>query len=169
MRVKEEVQSMAMPTHIVAAGGIVEDLTGHILLVKTIHGGWVFPGGQVEVGENLMQALEREILEESGIEVTVSHLIGIYSNTGTYIWHDGITEIPTKLMLDFSCHPVGGTLTTSEETTASEWVAKDRVLDFITAPPIRARYQAYLNFNGRINYAAYVTKPAFQQQLTRTI
>ena len=36
-----------MPTHIVATGGIVEDNAGNILLVKTYHGGWVFPGGQV--------------------------------------------------------------------------------------------------------------------------
>lgn len=48
---------MAMPTHIVAVGGIVEKEQGHVLLVKTQHGGWVFPGGQVEVGENLIDAL----------------------------------------------------------------------------------------------------------------
>ena len=127
------------------------------------------PGGQVEAGENLMEALSREILEESGIEVTISHLIGIYSNTGSYIWHDGVTTIPTKLMLDFVCHPMGGTLATSDETTASQWVPKDQVLDLITGPAIRARYQAYLDADGRINYAAYVTKPTFQLQMTRTI
>lgn len=70
-----------MPTHIVATGGIVEDNAGNILLVKTYHGGWVFPGGQVEVGENLMDALKREVKEESGIDVVISHLIGIYLNT----------------------------------------------------------------------------------------
>lgn len=38
---------MAMPTHIVAVGGIIENELGQILLVKTYNGGWVFPGGQV--------------------------------------------------------------------------------------------------------------------------
>nr|WP_083486512.1 NUDIX hydrolase [Alicyclobacillus ferrooxydans] len=52
---------MVFPTHIVAVGGIVEDGEGNVLLVKTRDGGWVFPGGQVEVGENLMDALCREI------------------------------------------------------------------------------------------------------------
>ncbi|SUA98947.1 NUDIX domain-containing protein [Paenibacillus thiaminolyticus] len=59
---------MTMPTHIEAVGGIVENEQGHILVVKAKHDGWVFPGGQVEAGENL---------------------IGVYSNTGTYKWHDG--------------------------------------------------------------------------------
>lgn len=58
---------MVFPTHIVAVGGIVEDGHGNILLVKTRDAGWEYPGGQVEVGENLMDALSREIKEESGI------------------------------------------------------------------------------------------------------
>jgi len=36
-----------MPTHIVSAAGVVENDNGEILLVKTYHAGWGFPGGQV--------------------------------------------------------------------------------------------------------------------------
>jgi 8-oxo-dGTP diphosphatase len=160
---------MEMPKHIVAVGGIVEDEQGNILLVKTKHGGWVFPGGQVEVGENLMDALIREVKEESGIDVIVSHLIGVYSNTGIYKWYDGVTEIPTKIMLDFVCTPVGGALCTSEETLESRWVAKDKVLDKITAPAIRTRYQAYMDFDRNIRYMEYITKPEFEIKLHRDI
>jgi ADP-ribose pyrophosphatase YjhB (NUDIX family) len=96
---------MAMPMHIVAVGGIVENENGEILLVKTRNGGWVFPGGQVEVGENLEDALKREIKEESGIDINVTNLIGVYSNTGIHKWYDGVTDVPTKLMLDFVCKP----------------------------------------------------------------
>ncbi|MGN7383049.1 NUDIX hydrolase [Paenibacillus sp. SAFN-117] len=152
---------MPFPTHIVSAGGFVEDGKGNILLVKTRDGGWVGPGGQVEVGENLMDALVREIKEESGIDAIVSYLIGVYSNTGTFKWYDGVTEVPTQVIFDFVCKPVGGELTVSEETTDSRWVAKDKVLDFITHPAIRTRYQAYLDFNGAVNYMEYVTHPEF--------
>lgn len=152
---------MPFPTHIVSAGGFVEDGEGNILLVKTRDGGWVYPGGQVEVGENLMDALVREIKEESGIDTTVNYLIGIYSNTGIFKWYDGVTDVPTQVILDFVCKPVGGELTVSEETTDSRWVAKDRVLDFITHPAIRSRYQAYLEFNGVVNYIDYETNPEF--------
>lgn len=152
---------MSFSTHIVSAGGCVEDSAGNILIVKTRDGGWVYPGGQVEAGENLMDALVREIKEESGINVKVSYLVGVYSNTGTFKWHDGVTDVPTQVIFDFVCKPVGGELSVSEETTDSRWVAKDRVLDFITHPAIRTRYQAYLDFNGEINYMEYVNVPSF--------
>ena len=48
-----------MPTHIVAAAGIVVNSSGEILLVKNNRRGWEFPGGQVEVGENLIDAVKR--------------------------------------------------------------------------------------------------------------
>ncbi|MFE0560697.1 NUDIX hydrolase [Paenibacillus sp. NPDC058910] len=153
---------MPFPTHIVATGGFVEDGQGNILLVKTRDGGWVYPGGQVEVGENLIDGLIREIKEESGIDVSVGSLVGVYSNTGIQKWYDGVTDVPTQVGFDFVCQPIGGELLSfSEETTDSRWVAKDRVLDLITQPSVRFRYQAYLEFNGAVNYADYVNKPEF--------
>ena len=139
----------------------MEDGQGNVLLVKTRDGGWVYPGGQVEVGENLMDSLVREIKEESGIDTSVSCLVGVYSNTGTFIWYDGITEVPTQVIFDFVCVPVGGELAISEETTDSRWVAKDRALDFITHPAIRARYKVYMEFKGTVNYMDYVISPEF--------
>ncbi|WP_306024474.1 MULTISPECIES: NUDIX hydrolase [Paenibacillus] len=131
-------------------------------LVKTRDGGWVYPGGQVEVGENLIDGLIREIKEESGIDVSVGSLVGVYSNTGIQKWYDGVTDVPTQVGFDFVCQPIGGELLSfSEETTDSRWVAKDRVLDLITQPSVRFRYQAYLEFNGAVNYADYVNKPEF--------
>lgn len=59
---------MAFPTHIVSAGGIVEDGKGNILLVKAHDDGWVYPGGITEIGENLIDGVIREIKEESGID-----------------------------------------------------------------------------------------------------
>ncbi|OBR65889.1 ADP-ribose pyrophosphatase [Paenibacillus oryzae] len=159
---------MEMPTHIVAVGGFVENEQGQILLVKTRHGGWVFPGGQVEVGENLPDALTREIMEESGIECEVLHIAGIYSNTGSYKGYNGVDRVPTKLMLDFVCKPLGGVLATSEETMESCWIDKNKVLDYITSPAIRTRYEVFLKNRDRIEYMEYRTKPAFEIRAHRT-
>ncbi|OBR64478.1 ADP-ribose pyrophosphatase [Paenibacillus oryzae] len=148
---------MTFPTHIVSAGGIVEDGSGNILLVKAKDDGWVFPGGIIEVGENLMNGVIREIKEESGIDTTVSHLINIVSNTGLHKWYDGVTDVPTKIMFDFVCKAEGGELTTSDETSDSRWVPKDGVLELLTLPFIRIRYEGYLNFNGSVNYMEYTT------------
>lgn len=61
-----------------------------------------------------MDALVREIKEESGIDTTVSYLIGVYSNTGIFKWYDGVTDVPTQVMFDFVCKPVGWELAVSE-------------------------------------------------------
>ncbi|MCV4232424.1 NUDIX hydrolase [Virgibacillus sp. LDC1] len=159
---------MMMPTHIVAVGGVIENECGEILLVKD-RSGWVFPGGQVEAGENLMDALIREIKEESGMDTIVSHLIGVYSNTSTYPGHSGVAVVPTKVMMDFVCKPTGGELSTSDETTDSRWIAKDEVLQYIKAPAIRTRFQAYLDFNREVVYMEYITKPEFEIKLRRNI
>ncbi|WP_342476443.1 NUDIX domain-containing protein [Paenibacillus sp. FSL H7-0350] len=148
---------MAFPTHIVSAGGIVEDGKGNILLVKAHDDGWVYPGGITEIGENLMDGLIREIKEESGIDATVSHLINVISNTAVHKWHDGVTDVPTKVMFDFVCKVVGGELATSDETSDCRWVARENVLDFITLPAIRLRYEVYLKFDGSVNYIEYAT------------
>lgn len=160
---------MKMPTHIVAVGGIVKDDQDNVLLVKTQHGGWVFPGGQVEVGENLLDALLREVKEESGIDIEIVNLIGVYSNTGVHKWYDGITDVPTKLMLDYICKPVGGELTPSDETPEVEWVHKNEVLQWIDAPAIKERYQAFLEFEGQVTYMDYVTHPEFVLKEDRKI
>ena len=160
---------MQMPVHIVAAGGFVENKQNEILLVKDRRSGWVFPGGQVEVGENLIDGLIREVKEESGIDVVVSCLIGIYSNTATYEGHSGVKVVPTKVMFDYRCEPVGGQLSTSEETSDSCWVGKSEVLHLITAPALRTRFQAFLDFEGSINYMEYITKPHFEIKLKRKV
>ncbi|MHA6253299.1 NUDIX domain-containing protein [Oceanobacillus sp. CAU 1775] len=88
---------MQIPVHIVAAGGFVENNDGEILLVKTRREGhWVFPGGQIEVGENLIDGVIMEVKEESGIDVQVSHLVGVFSNTATYEGHSGVKIVPTS-------------------------------------------------------------------------
>lgn len=46
-------------------------------LAKNERGLWEFPGGSVEFGERLADALKREIREEYGVEITVGHLLDV--------------------------------------------------------------------------------------------
>ncbi len=160
---------MVFPTHIVAAAGVVLNAQGQVLLVKTHNNGWVFPGGQVENGETLMDGATREILEESGVTVTVDTLFAVSSNVAAHEGYNGVKTVPTKVMFDFICTYVSGQLQTSEENSETQWFDKQEALDAITSPPIKERYKAYLNFNGQVQYLAYISKPEFDLKLARKI
>ena len=158
-----------MPTHIIAVAGIVLNEKDDVLMVKTHNQGWVFPGGQVEVGENVIDAVRREIMEEAGVDVEVKEVFCIASNTGKYPGYNGVKEIPTKLMLDFICRANGGEPRPSDENSESMYVPKDKVLDMVKAPAIIERYKAFLEYTGRPIYMEYVTKPVFELKLKRLI
>ncbi len=158
-----------MPTHIIAGAGIVRNEKDEILLVKTYNAGWVFPGGQVEVGENVIDAVKREIMEEAGVEVDVGEVFCISSNTGKHPGYNGVKEVPTKIMLDFICKAKGGIPRPSDENSESAYVPKEKVLELIKTPAIIERYKAYLEYVGRPIYMEYVTKPVFRLKLRRLI
>lgn len=161
----ETQNGWVMPTHIIAVAGVVKNSRGEVLLVKNHNGGWVFPGGQVEVGEKLIEALKREILEESGIIAEAGEVFCIASNTGKHPGYNGVKEVPTKLMLDFCCTAIGGELRGSDENDESAWVPLEEALSWITAPAIRERFTAYLEYAGRPAYLSYVTYPIFRLDL----
>jgi 8-oxo-dGTP diphosphatase len=138
------------PQHIVAVAALVRNAQDEILLVHSPRGDWEFPGGQVEEGETLTLALQREILEETGVSVSVGALVGIYSN---------IIRHPPIVMFGFLSEWLTGDLKTSEESLAVEWVKRDEVLSRIQRPAIRGRMKDMLEFDGRVVYRAYCVDP----------
>lgn len=71
------------PKHIVAVSAYVTNSDGEVLLVKAHWRSdtWECPGGQVEEGEALDNAVYREVLEETGIEIEILGLTGVYYNS----------------------------------------------------------------------------------------
>ena len=72
-----------------AVSAIVPDSEGRILLIRrTDNGYWSIPGGGVEPGESLPQAVTREVAEETGMRCEVTGLVGIYSDPGHVAAYD---------------------------------------------------------------------------------
>jgi len=69
-----------VPTHSLGAGGLVQNLKGEILVIRE-HGATTYklPGGHIELGEKIEDAVIREVLEETGIPTTFSAVLGMAS------------------------------------------------------------------------------------------
>lgn len=93
---------------------------GKILLTKRADfETWVLPSGGVEEGESLAQAAIRETKEETGLDVELTRLVGVYSRLGD--WSPGY-------MVVFAARPVGGELQCQEgETIEVEWFVFDQL------------------------------------------
>jgi 8-oxo-dGTP diphosphatase len=67
-----------------AADGILVGENGDIVLIQrkgvTYHNFWALPGGTVDEGETIEEALIREMMEETGVEVDPKEILGVFSD-----------------------------------------------------------------------------------------
>lgn len=130
--------------HSVSVAGVIVDERDRALLIKRRDNGhWEPPGGVVEAGETLPDALQREVLEETGLKIALpATLTGVYKN---------MTGLIVSLV--FRCRAIDGQPTTGDETKALHWATRDEVtqlaneayairvldaLDTASPPPVRA-------------------------------
>lgn len=145
---------MEFPKHIVGVVGLVTNKQGKVLLTRHPRRGWQSPGGQVEVGEDLITALQREVEEETGIVISMGKLTGVYSNVKQQSIH-----FPTWVIFGFLGEKLSGELRTSEESPEVGWFSRDKVLNMISHPTIGDRMKDMLNFSGKVVYRVYSTDP----------
>lgn len=108
----------------VAACAIVRDAAGRLLLVRREDNGyWALPGGHLDYGESLAQAVIRETREETGLEVQIERLSGVYSAP----FPDGlvINDVNQVVVATFVCRVIGGELRPGPETTAATFFPVD--------------------------------------------
>jgi len=131
-------------TRIVPAASAVVVEEGRILLAKrTDSGQWTIPGGGMKPGETIAEAAIREVEEETGVEVEVLSLVGIYSNPNHVVEY-GDGEVRQQFSVCFACQPIGGELTTSDETTDIGYFSPDEIERMDIHPSIRLRVGHYL-------------------------
>jgi ADP-ribose pyrophosphatase YjhB (NUDIX family) len=100
---------------------IFDEQREKILLTRRSDNGlWCLPGGKMESGETVEECSQREVFEETGLEIQTKRLIGVYSN------HDQLVIYPDGhkvqiVVLSFEAEVTGGKLGLSDETTAADF------------------------------------------------
>jgi 8-oxo-dGTP diphosphatase len=114
------------PEHpIPGVGALIID-GNRILLVERgkepLTGYWSLPGGILEVGETLDQAIRREVLEETGLVIEPVCIVEIFER----IMHDaeGKTEYH-YVLVDYLCRVTGGLLAAADDASRAEWFERE--------------------------------------------
>lgn len=107
-----------------------------LLTQRADNGHWCLPGGHMESGESASEACEREVLEETGLKVRATRLLGVYSNPDQLvIYKDGTKAF--FVVLNFEVQVLEGEVGLSDETTDVGWFT----LKDMESMPIHANHK----------------------------
>ncbi len=128
-----DFKKQAIKTSVVAC---IVDEKGRVLLtrrcIEPFCGLWVMPGGKVDHGEPLLQALHREVREEVGIEVQIAGLLDVYEHVAVGERNDHY------VILYYRAQPLTvDLLPNSSEVIEADWIPADRLGSYDMTPGTR--------------------------------
>ncbi len=113
---------------IVGVGAVVVQ-NSRVLLIRRgtapLLGEWSLPGGALECGETLREAVAREVREETGLLVETAEMLGVYEriipgDEGRVRYH--------FVLIDFLCRAVGGELKAGSDAADARWFSREELL-----------------------------------------
>jgi 8-oxo-dGTP pyrophosphatase MutT (NUDIX family) len=119
----------------------IHDAAGRVLLMQRADNGeWDFPGGAMELGETLSEALTREVAEETGLLVKPIRLVGVYTSARDHNYTYPNGDQVQGWGAFFECCVVGGSLRTRDgEALDLAFVAPDQLrFDFAVLRRMKA-------------------------------
>jgi len=93
---------------------------------------WCLPGGGMDPGESAAETCVREVLEETGLEVEVTRLVGVYTSPDMLVEYSDGTKVQ-PVTFSFEAEIIGGELGLSNETIDFGWytVAEIEAMDTV--------------------------------------
>lgn len=114
----------AVQAPIVGVGAVIWNDRGEIVLIRRGQeprlGEWSIPGGRLEWGESVREAIVREVREETGLEVEIAGLIDVVDS----VTRDASGKVVRHyVLIDFLVRYVSGTLRAGSDAADAHWVA----------------------------------------------
>lgn len=107
------------PKHSVSVAGIVIDADERVLVIRRADNGhWEMPGGVLELGESFEEGVRREVTEETGMDVEVEQLTGVYKNMTRGI-----------VALVYRCRPGDQAVHPTDEAREVRWMTRTEIND----------------------------------------
>jgi ADP-ribose pyrophosphatase YjhB (NUDIX family) len=136
------------PAHPVVGVGAVVVRDGKALIVKRAHeprkGEWSLPGGLLELGESLQDAAQREIKEETGLDVVVGPIIETFDR----VHRDDAGKIRYHFVIvDFVCWSVSGDAIPASDAEGCAWVSGEEIDDYKVNAHAKAVILRGLNYH----------------------
>jgi 8-oxo-dGTP diphosphatase len=112
-------------TPLVGVGAVILD-QGSVVLVKRrfppLAGEWSIPGGRLEIGETLREAVVREAREETGLTIEPAEVLGVYDRllrdeAGRILYH--------YVLIDFLCRQLAGELQADGDADDARWFSQE--------------------------------------------
>lgn len=137
----------------IAMKAVIVNQEGRILILReaatygdgTQRGRYHMPGGRVEVGENFEDALRREIMEETGLEVDIEYPIYVGE------WRPVIRDVPHQIVATFMvCSPKGDKITLSTEHDDFKWIIPSERANYDLMDPEDKVIDCYTDWQERI-------------------
>ena len=142
------------PRHTTVVGCLVRNDDNQVLLIKHCKRGWEIPQGRVEEGENLLDALRREVREEAGVQIEPGPLAVVWS----------MLSPPSAVIFTFLGRYRAGELCCSDDSVDAGWFSETQALEQVTGSVMHDRLRVLLEYKETTLYRAYTTRP-YQVQL----
>jgi len=118
----------------VGVGGVVVRDERALLIRRgsaPLKGKWSIPGGMLELGETILEGVQRELLEETAIEVRLLDLIEVFER----VTRDEAGKLKYHfVILDYLCEAVRGEAQAGSDVTDVAWVRESELNDYSLTP-----------------------------------
>ena len=116
------------PSHPLVGAGALIHKDGRVFLLRRRwppnEGYWAFPGGLVETGESVQEAVLREVKEETGLEVRLESLLDVV--TDIHLDEQGRVKYH-YILVDYAARPLSLRVTLNDESSSCGWFSPQEI------------------------------------------